>query len=148
MNVATPYVLMLEDDSDDRFVTQSFFTEQDYNVGLHFVEESLDVLPHLQQCVALGTPLPGLIILDKNTPAKNGLDVLREIKAHKIFQQIPVVIVSGSAFPGEVDNAYRLGASSYITKPTSHEATFRKIDMCIRYWFEVVDLPEPLLASA
>ena len=136
------YILMLEDDIDDRFTTQSFFDEQGYDIGLRFLTQSDEVIPFLENCCKLTETLPGLIILDKNVPASGGVDVLRKIRSHKRYSHIPVVIVSGSAYPAEVEESYRLGASSYICKPFSDELTRKKIDACVRYWFEIVELPQ------
>jgi CheY-like chemotaxis protein len=132
---------MLEDDGDDRYITQAFFVEQGYEVGLEFIVDAFDVMPHLENCLENDTQLPGLIILDRNTPAKSGIEVLREIKTNVDLRHIPVVMISGTAFPAEVAEAYQLGVNSYITKPINHELTVKKIDSCIRYWFETVDLP-------
>lgn len=137
-----PYVLMLEDDGDDRHLTKAFFAEQGYDLGLEFIEDAEGVLPCLENCYQNNIPLPGLIILDKNTPGKTGFEVLQEIKTNPNFQHVPVVMMSGTAFPAEVAEAYRLGVNSYITKPVSHQLTVKKIDTCIRYWFETVDLPQ------
>ncbi|MES2701079.1 MAG: response regulator [Bacteroidota bacterium] len=137
-----PYVLMLEDDSDDRYITQQFFNDQGYNIGLQFVVDAAEVMPKLEDCIANGKSLPRLMILDKNVPPKNSMEVVQEIKSDPRFQLIPIVMVSGLAYPGEIEEAYRCGVSSFITKPVSHELTARKIDTCIRYWFEVVDLPQ------
>jgi CheY-like chemotaxis protein len=137
-----PYVLMLEDDGDDRHLTKAFFKDQGYDLGLEFIEEAERVLPFLENCLESSIPLPGLIILDKNTPGKTGFEVLQEIKTNRNLRHVPVVMISGTAFPAEVAEAYRLGVNSYITKPVNHQLTVTKIDTCIRYWFEIVDLPQ------
>jgi CheY-like chemotaxis protein len=136
------YILMLEDDMDDRMITTAFFEEQQYEVGLVFLTYSGDVIPFLEKCKAQNTPLPGIILLDKNVPIHGGIDALKQIRGHQQFKHIPVVILSGSAQPAEVEECYRFGASSYISKPLTDEQTRRKIDACVRYWFEIVELPQ------
>jgi CheY-like chemotaxis protein len=138
---------MLEDDLDDRQITSAFFNEQKYEVGLEFLTYSQEVLPYLENCSSMRIPFPGLIILDKNVPVAGGLDALKQIRLHQRFKHIPVVIVSGSAQPAEVEESYRLGASSYICKPFTDEQTRRKIDACVRYWFEIVELPQAAVYS-
>ena len=141
MKQPNPYILMLEDDEDDRDITRSFFAENDHNIGLEFLTNSDDVLPFLRNCLTNGQPLPVLILLDKNAPAGGGMDVLRQIKSHPALKMIPVVMISGSAFEAEVNESYRLGANSYILKPASREMTERKISNFLSYWLNSVELP-------
>jgi CheY-like chemotaxis protein len=142
MSASRPYILMLEDDSDDRYITSNLFREMNYNVDLKFFVEPQDVVPYMKQCLTEGLRLPSLALLDLNIPSGSGLDVLRDIKAHPILQRMPVVMISGSAYPRDVEESYRLGASSYIIKPLNSAHTQQKIDTFVRYWFETVELPQ------
>jgi len=134
-----PYILMLEDDRDDRHITQSFFAESGNNIHIEFLENADDVLPRLEQCGE--DELPSLILLDKNVASGNSMETLRFIKLHEHFRVIPVVVISGSAFPSEVREAYRLGANSFIAKPFSSGDTAKTIGSFISYWFHTVELP-------
>jgi CheY-like chemotaxis protein len=59
-----------------------------------------------------------VILLDLNMPgALNGIDVLREIKAHPTYRTIPIIILTTSEDPREIDLCYELGCNVYITKP-------------------------------
>ncbi len=62
-------------------------------------------------------PHPDVIFLDLHLPKKSGLEVLAEIKENPKLRVTPVVVVSGSANPQEVREAYELHASCYIRKP-------------------------------
>ena len=137
-----PYILMLEDDSDDRHITQLFFSEKGYEIDLVFLTDAREVLPYLASCVAESRLLPRLLLLDKNIPAQSGIEVLAQIKSHPVFKILPVVMISGSANQKEVDQCYRLGVNSFIAKPFGNEMTARAIDMFVNYWFGTVELPE------
>lgn len=142
MSASRPYILMLEDDSDDRYITSNMFREMAYNVDLKFFVHSQDVLPFMKHCLAEGLNLPSLVLLDLNIPSGSGLEVLKDIKAHPALQRIPVVMISGSNYPKDVEESYRLGANSYIVKPLNSAHTQQKIDTFVRYWFETVELPQ------
>ncbi len=133
-------ILMLEDDMDDRYITEAFFTEKGYNIQLEFLEFSDTTIRHLEDQHSSGS-LPNLIILDLNMPRRSGMEVLKEIKSHQSLRFIPVVIVSGTAFPREVKECYSLGANSFIQKPVSDQLTNSKIESFIQYWFNIVELP-------
>ena len=135
-------ILMLEDDKEDRYITESFFREQGYNIHLEFVTHGHEVIEYLDRCASEQLPYPDLILLDKNVPIGSGMDVLRQLKADDTYRMIPVVMISGTAFPKDVNESYRLGVSSYVLKPYSNEQTSRKISSFITYWFDTVELPE------
>lgn len=134
------YILMLEDDPDDRFITQTVFEDNNYDVEIRFLDHGRSVLNHLDHCRRNELPLPALIILDKNVPGKGGMEVLRELKSHREYRRLPVVLISGSAHDSEVDEAYAVGANSFIVKPANDRLTQERIDSFVRYWFGIVEL--------
>jgi CheY-like chemotaxis protein len=141
MKNADAYILMLEDDSDDRYITQTVFSEKGYNIPIEFLTNTEYVLPFLQQCIDDSTTLPALILLDKNVPASGGLKVLENIKGHPSFRAIPVVMISGTAYPEDVNESYRLGVNSFIVKPFGSEQTANTIETFVNYWFGISELP-------
>ncbi len=81
-----------------------------------------------------GDPLPIVILLDIKLPRLSGLDVLRHMRAHTRFRVVPVVVLTTSKEGSDVDQAYRLGANSYIVKPVEFDKFLevaRQIDV---YW--------------
>lgn len=60
---------------------------------------------------------PQIILLDLNLPKKSGLEVLREIKADKRTNKIPVIVLTASRRNHDIDECRRLGADRYIVKP-------------------------------
>jgi len=58
---------------------------------------------------------PDMVLLDISLPKKNGLDVLRELRA--AGNQIPVIILSARQEEFDKVSALRLGADDYVTKP-------------------------------
>jgi len=60
---------------------------------------------------------PDLILLDLGLPGLSGSDVLRQIKAHAQFSDVPVIVVSGSENDEDILEGVRLGAHSHIVKP-------------------------------
>jgi signal transduction histidine kinase len=60
---------------------------------------------------------PDLILLDLQLPDLSGADVLRQLRADRATQDIPVIILSADAMPGQVDRLLAAGARAYLTKP-------------------------------
>ena len=84
---------------------------------------------------------PDLILLDLNLHKKGGLEVLAEIKANEELKQIPVVVFSSSSAPQDINRAYALNASCYITKPADLTELFDAVGQLAKYWANIVKLP-------
>lgn len=61
--------------------------------------------------------LPHLILLDLNLPRQDGLTVLRAIRANAALADVPVVILTNSAWPEDRTAATQHGATIYLRKP-------------------------------
>lgn len=64
---------------------------------------------------------PPLILLDLNLPVLNGYQVLQIIKQDERTKQIPVVVLTTTDNPQEVQRCYELGCNMYITKPVGYD---------------------------
>jgi CheY-like chemotaxis protein len=129
------FILMLEDDPDDRFITQSTMSELGYNTDIKFVKDSQEFFAVLENAA-----LPALILLDYNSSPQNAVEILKTLKTDNNYRSIPVVVLSDSTSPKHARECYMHGASSYINKPTSMAGTTGKIDIFLKYWFTVVTL--------
>ena len=128
-------VLMIEDDMDDRYITQTYFADFGSSIALRFLNGHDNVIQYLEDLDR--SELPELIVLD---PGKRGNDTLQQLKGHERFREIPVVVVSEITHPATVKEAYRLGANSFIQKPSTLDRTKEKIETFAKYWLEVVEL--------
>jgi len=138
-------VLIADDDPDDRLLIRDAFGEIPFSVNLHFVEngqELLDYLHHLNGYADSNeTPNPDLILLDLNMPGKDGRQALREIKSNPDVRNIPVVIFTTSKEQEEIEECYKLGANSFVTKPLTFDGLVQAVKILGLYWFEIVRLP-------
>ncbi|MCF6149395.1 MAG: response regulator [Candidatus Kuenenia sp.] len=62
-----------------------------------------------------------LLLLDIRMPKVDGIEVLRQIKTDPELSKMPVIMVTTTDDPREVDNCHKLGCSTYITKPIHYE---------------------------
>jgi CheY-like chemotaxis protein len=60
---------------------------------------------------------PELILLDLNLPDMPGREVLRRLRGEPATREIPVVVISADATPGEIERMLAAGAADYMTKP-------------------------------
>jgi response regulator RpfG family c-di-GMP phosphodiesterase len=134
-------ILMLEQDDDDRYITQAVFDEHHYDLKIQFVTTSNEVFSHLAQCEKNNTRFPSLILLDYHSSPSNAVEILNELKSTGKFSHIPVVVLSGSVKSEIIKECYGSGASSFIQKPSKSADTDAKISSFFKYWFETVELP-------
>lgn len=88
-------------------------------------------------------PRPAIILLDLNLPGTDGREVLEQIKQDLSLQAIPVVVLTTSSNPKDVETCYQYGVSSYIIKPIDIKQLQRTVQSLIEYWLETVVLPHP-----
>ncbi len=62
-----------------------------------------------------------VILLDINMPRIDGIEALRQIKANPRTQRIPVIMLTTTDDPREIDRCYELGCNVYITKPVEYD---------------------------
>ena len=135
-------VLIVENDPAAARLTKEAFKEAGLLQAVHSVpngDEALAVLRRQQKYK--DHPHPDIIFLDLHLPKKSGLEVLEEIKSNPILKVTPVVVVSGSANPSEIREAYELHASCYIRKPDDLHQFLYFIKICYEFWGTVVQLP-------
>ncbi len=85
--------------------------------------------------------LPAIILLDLNMPGTDGRTVLDTIKHDARLRSIPVVIFTTSSNTKDIEECYRLGANSYMTKPVNYVALEEKVRLIVQYWLESSELP-------
>lgn len=129
------FVLMLEGDGDDRYITEQTLSELHIDIPIQFLSNSIEFFNFLSR-----SEKPILILVDYNSVPESGLEVLKKLKASVEYNDIPVVVLSDSVHPKYKDECYKFGASSFIKKPDTLEATNKKIASFFNYWFNVVEV--------
>ncbi len=135
-------ILIIENDPATVYLTKEAFREAGMTESLFSVPDGDEALALLRRKEKYSQhPHPDLIFLDLHLPKKSGLEVLAEIKGHPRLKATPVVVVSGSANPSEVREAYQLHASCYIRKPDDLSEFLQFVKVCFEFWGTVVTLP-------
>jgi len=58
-----------------------------------------------------------LLLLDINMPKMDGIEVLTKMKSDDKLKEIPIIMLTTTDDPREVQTCYHLGCNMYITKP-------------------------------
>ena len=125
-------VYMLEDDSDDRYITQSVIEELQLSVQVKYFAKSDQFLDFLNKA-----PKAFLILVDYNSKPDNAETILQKIKTDETHKGTPVIILSDSSVTRYTEKCYALGASSFIEKPSKVDRTQEVIKIFFTYWLTI-----------
>ena len=137
-------VLVVEDSTEDFTALGRAFRKHALQNPVLRCEDGDQALTYLQGYgKAAGWPamLPAIVLLDLNLPGTDGRAVLEVLKRDPLLHAIPVIIFSTSSNIRDIEDCYRLGANSYLTKPVGYAALEEKIRLTINYWLGTCELP-------
>ncbi|RSK45807.1 response regulator [Hymenobacter perfusus] len=104
-------------------------------------DQALEYLQGYGRNVKWPALLPAIILLDLNMPGTDGRAVLDVVKHDDALNTIPIIIFSTSSNSKDIEECYRLGANSYLTKPIDYAAMEEKVRLIVQYWLSAVELP-------
>ena len=133
-------ILLVEDSEDDVFFMQLAIEDSAIRNPVVVAQDGLQALDYLAGAGKFSDrtafPLPALIFLDLKLPGKKGLDLLAWMRQQEQLRSIVVIILTSSQEPSDVSQAYRLGANSYLVKPST-TARLRELVQAVKaYWLE------------
>ena len=137
-------LLVVEDSQADVELLREALADSEPQVDLDVVRHGEDALAFLrregrfEEAVA-----PDLVVLDLNLPRMGGFEVLRALRGDvdPRLRRLPVVVFTTSGNAEDVDRAYELHASSFVTKPTGFERYVDTVRAFREFWLRVAVLP-------
>jgi CheY-like chemotaxis protein len=101
-------ILIIEDEEIMLNLLQKKLTKEDYEVSVaRDGDEGIRVMKEVK---------PDLILLDIIMPKMGGFEVMEEMNKDEELKKIPVIIISNSGQPVELDRAQKLGAKDWLIK--------------------------------
>lgn len=142
-----PAILLVIEDSDEDFEALNRVINQVCTFPLTIRrclsgDDALDFLHREGEYQKLtDEPKPGLVLLDLNLPGTDGREVVSIIKQSKTLKTIPVIVLSTSSNPKDIEDCYQFGANSYMLKPININELKISMKMMLDYWFQAAILP-------
>ena len=130
-----PYVVMLQTDPDDRYITESTMDEISNNIPVQFISshEEID-----KTIVEFGQPV--VILVNDQGSAHQGPGLVKKLKSNLLYSHLPVVILGEVTSSEYIQECYRAGANTFIIKPSTIAETRKKISTFFSYWFDVAEV--------
>src|SRR5580765_2285370 len=138
-------ILVAEDQPEEVMLLKRAFAHVGVKAPLHFVKDGQEAIDYLSGQDAFTDryvhPLPTMMLLDLKMPRVDGFDVLGWVRQQPALKRLPIIVLSSSSMPEDIDRAYDLGANSFIVKPTGMDAQGEVVEQLQDYWLELNQTP-------
>lgn len=114
-------ILLVEDEPINVLLIRRAISKLKHAIQLKVVGNGEEAVKFLREIRAAQMPdfLPDLVLTDIKMPRMTGIELLSWIKQQPDLMTLPVVILSSSEDPEDVNQAKQLGANSYFVRPGS-----------------------------
>ena len=126
-----PSILLAEDSEDDRALAFRAMRKCGIPVAVQVATDGQRALTLLSDPRAV---VPALVVLDVKMPRLSGIDVLGAIRDEARFDQVPVVMMTSSDEPTDIEVCRRLGADAYVRKPVDFEEYLGLVAEVAQFW--------------
>src|SRR5438128_9444040 len=130
-------ILLVEDRGDDILLIQKAFNRAQVHNPMMVVRDGDEAMSYLAGEGKFSNraeyPLPWLILLDLKMPRVDGFEVLKWIRSQPELRRLIVVVLTSSEELRDVNQAYELGANSFMVKPMDFENAVQLSEMIQKY---------------
>ena len=108
-------ILIVEDQPANQMLMTEYLESLGYFIEL--ISDGQIMLDTIQSNLITEKMLPDLILMDIQLPHVDGFELIRQIKAHPLWQRVPTIAVTALAMRGDRDLCIAAGAETYLSKP-------------------------------
>jgi len=139
-------VLIAEDEEDYILLLKKAFTEAKVPNPLFVVSTGSEMMQYLKgegkYSNRIEYPLPDLLLLDLKLPGFNGLEILGWLRSHPGLSALRVIVLTSSEQMKDINDAYRLGANSFLVKPYDFTDLVSLAHVLQKFWLQMSRTPE------
>lgn len=118
VHTLVPHLLLVEDNPGDILLVKESFRDVHTPYRLSIARDGQEAVDFMESLVDQPAHLwPNLVMLDLNLPKMSGHQVLARLKNSPEFRKIPVIVLSTSEAPVDIETSYELAANCYLCKP-------------------------------
>ena len=144
-------ILLAEDRENDIFLIRRAFQEGGIGNPLFVVRDGEEALAYLKGEGKYNRrdeyPLPALFLLDLKMPGMDGFEVLHWVREQPGFNSLVIVVLTSSNLMRDVNQAYQLGANSFLVKNNDFPNFVETCKILDEYWLKTNKAPEAARVS-
>lgn len=125
-------ILYVEDNEDYIDFVKRALRKIDTNVTITAVTDGKAALSTVQTSTTAARFK--LILLDIHMPGITGLELLQKIRAQQELRCVPIVMMSTSDNPKDVEASYQWGANAYLVKPVGIQPLTNTLKSLCDFW--------------
>lgn len=126
---------MIDDDIDDQYLFGGLLSNLDDELVVEYRDNPQVLFDEYANVDKEPKFIPNLILLDLNLPKFKGTDIFLFIKENQWLKEVPVLVLTTSSSPLDIQDCKNLGLDGYFVKPMDFEDSQKIIENIYRYWF-------------
>jgi len=139
-----PGILLAEDNPNDVELTLEALGQHNLANRVTVAHDGVEAMEYLRREGVFKDRAPGdpaVVLLDIKMPRKDGLQVLREIRADPALRRLAVVILTSSREEQDLITSYDLGVNAYVVKPVDFPAFIDAVKELGMFWAVINERP-------
>ncbi|MDB6026883.1 MAG: response regulator with CheY-like receiver domain and winged-helix DNA-binding domain [Verrucomicrobiales bacterium] len=136
-------ILLADDEDNDALLLKRAFKKAAIAVQLMRVKDGEEAMDYLEgkglYADRTQFPFPDLLLLDIKMPKRSGLEVLKWVREQERFKRLITVVLTSSKQAADVNQAYDLGANSYVVKPVAFQELIKLSVEMTTFWLQPSD---------
>jgi CheY-like chemotaxis protein len=141
-----PVILLAEDNENDISMLRRAFRQARLPALIHQVSDGDEAIEYLEgkgkHARRDEFPVPDLLLLDLKMPRRSGLEVISWVRRQPFLSALRIVVLTTSEETRDINEAYRLGANSFLTKPILFDDFKSTVGAMYEYWLKISQAPE------
>jgi CheY-like chemotaxis protein len=139
-------ILVAEDEEDYVLIIRKAFAEAKLKNPVHFVSTGLEAMAYLNGEGKYANrdeyPLPELFLLDLKLPGFSGFEIIGWVRSQPGLSGLRIIVLTSSDQMKDVNDAYRLGANSFLMKPYDFADLVEFSRFIGEFWLKLSKCPQ------
>ncbi|MDE3016425.1 MAG: response regulator [Pseudomonadota bacterium] len=135
-------ILLVEDNEGDVEMTRRALRDSKPACNVSVANNGIEALNFLhRQGQFSDAPAPQIILLDLNMPRMDGKKFLEIMKEDTTLKAIPVIMLTSSGAPTDIQECYERHANCYVVKPFDGKEFMEAVRQVVSFWISLGRIP-------